>query len=1506
MKHRPPQVSPLAGGTNRYPQKRRSRYFSKAIKKTTRKENTPSKGTYAGGAENYAIPISTSLYNSTILHEKFKSTEANGGKEARLSDGTPHRHLTNNGEKTPPPRWDRSLYRSGTSPHGEENSLMRKFRRIVTTYHTFMDLMRKLKLNNKEMGRYAKCPTCSNSSVIMKEGKYGIYFECTQCHEKVSKKRAEDSMFGEREKLFLENKKKICFEMEKPDSYRIHHFGNVSFANDFNKIVTDVIREVVTDLKKIKRNRIKYRNIIKYIYRINTSIHLFECRKRRKLKIFRPARGVSHEGSHSVFSSSWSYNFSLSRKRYATIFRKKNYAEVAPEGRGKDELLFLYNSKFVKHVEKKKKKNSHLFKTLINRYTQWYIDGRDFFDEMKYLPLTWKPRGDYIQSGIFPFHISKDIKKKASFRRLSVDSNNYLCGCVFDLCSYPLMLRYFVFRLYDHCFVHEIPSCVFHYFGHIYPRVHEKTRVHKFFLKWKFSNVMRMTYAKYQQNVKEWHPPEECLLEEAHSPRLAVTANVGGPGALDPIPCPNKYSSQDDNHITRSYNLDELVKASYLFSREKLRTHIMRHHYTKRRKKVKKQIFREIKNRCLEEIKKKLPRRIQKVILPYQLESVYFFKKQNGRILIADEMGLGKTLQAICILHFFRLYPTLIVTPSSLKLNWACEIEKFLPAFDPAKVLVVGDSNDFPRGTRIYRIIIVSFELYRKLAHLINQINFKLIIVDESHFIRTVQYGKQSQLAKMIKGTLRKTKKVIFLSGTPSINRPINIYHQIKYLINNKKIFCKNKFTFGEEFCKKYFCRGEKIFEENLRSWEFHLFLKKTVMIRRSISDVFTSNFPDLKRFFVYLPHGSHTMDKDDQVNFFSSSPCAPSEEGNAIQSTGKDSEEILSADSDFATPNRQALSEFFHVEIKTKKVEEGLSKVVHAMKYMERHFPGKKKIIFCYHLNVCKCIEEELLKMIKRKKQTEQAIVDYVVLNGNLSEKEKREKIQFFRMNHSCQYGIFTICSVSHGLDFTFCNLCFFLEFPINFFHLQQCESRLFRKNQQFDTYVFYFLLKNGLGSDYKTWRRFMLCAHSTRSILDGTEFVAKDLLYENVSGDMPMLSGHSGSCGGGDLSRSSYSAEQTSCHPRNELLTNQPHNELLTSQPHNELLTRQPHNKFSTRKGKFLFQINTLTNRIHAYYKNKKTNFLMEHLTNREGQDKSGTLLKKCATKFLQNYNKLSANEKKLIEKKKCDMHISVVRKLRHGENKMSPLKFERYIKNITTSDKTYMKTYLKNSFRGKLQIFYYQEYDEKRNTVKCLQCKSELPPRASANAIVGEYNIMKYLRDYSDSATIEKFHNEFDTIKMHKCNVKNICICDESNMFCEGKCRMFYFLKKSSTTIRRLIYERDKGVCNICKLDCTILIRQIKSRKYFSINEKIHYFIKKYPLFIEDINHLKFILEKPTDGHIWNVDHILPVFRGGGEASFDNLQTLCTFCHKKKTKDDLRKKGESSNPMENSSPS
>lgn len=40
---------------------------------------------------------------------------------------------------------------------------------------------------------------------------------------------------------------------------------------------------------------------------------------------------------------------------------------------------------------------------------------------------------------------------------------------------------------------------------------------------------------------------------------------------------------------------------------------------------------------------------------------------------------------------------------------------------------------------------------------------------------------------------------------------------------------------------------------------------------------------------------------------------------------------------------------------------------------------------------------------------------------------------------------------------------------------------------------------------------------------------------------------------------------------------------------------------------------------------------------------------------------------------------------------------------------------------------------------------------------------------------------------------------------------------------------------------------------------------------------------MIRSPAEGQFWQVDHIQPVYSGGGQCSLENLQTLCTACHR-----------------------
>ena len=61
---------------------------------------------------------------------------------------------------------------------------------------------------------------------------------------------------------------------------------------------------------------------------------------------------------------------------------------------------------------------------------------------------------------------------------------------------------------------------------------------------------------------------------------------------------------------------------------------------------------------------------------PYQREGILRGLEWK-RLFIGDEPGLGKTLQSIGIVDTANAYPCLVICPSSLKINWQREWEKF-------------------------------------------------------------------------------------------------------------------------------------------------------------------------------------------------------------------------------------------------------------------------------------------------------------------------------------------------------------------------------------------------------------------------------------------------------------------------------------------------------------------------------------------------------------------------------------------------------------------------------------------------------------------------------------------------------------------------------------------------------------------------------------------------------------------------------------------------------------
>lgn len=147
-------------------------------------------------------------------------------------------------------------------------------------------------------------------------------------------------------------------------------------------------------------------------------------------------------------------------------------------------------------------------------------------------------------------------------------------------------------------------------------------------------------------------------------------------------------------------------------------------------------------------------------LLPYQQKSVDWLKFLHTwgfSALLADEMGLGKTVQVLAFLSSLRtILPVLIVTPASLTFNWRREIEKFTPALK-------------------YRLI--SYTALRLNIEAFQDELFEVVILDESNAIKQATTQTARSVCKL-KANFR-----ICISGTPMENRLDEIWSQFRFLM---------------------------------------------------------------------------------------------------------------------------------------------------------------------------------------------------------------------------------------------------------------------------------------------------------------------------------------------------------------------------------------------------------------------------------------------------------------------------------------------------------------------------------------------------------------------------------------------------------------------------------------------------------------------------------------------------------------------------------------------------
>ena len=434
-----------------------------------------------------------------------------------------------------------------------------------------------------------------------------------------------------------------------------------------------------------------------------------------------------------------------------------------------------------------------------------------------------------------------------------------------------------------------------------------------------------------------------------------------------------------------------------------------------------------------------IPNNLNNVLRYYQKTGYRWLKtldKYHFGGILADDMGLGKTIQMLSVIVDYSKQEnrkaSLVVSPSSLTLNWQNEAAKFT---NELKTTVIrGTLSERKRlidEIDDYDLVITSYDLLKRDVDLYKEkdYKFKFVIADEAQYLK----NSNTKNAKAIKQIKAETRYA--LTGTPIENSLAELWSIFDFIMPGY-LFTYRRF--------KNMYETPIVKDNDEKAMQKLKMLIEPFVLRRNKKEVLTE-----------LPEKTVTvlnneMNEEQKNIYLTYLARAKQEIADKIEMSGFENSQmqILAA----LTRLRQICC---HPSLFIEGYNEGSSKLEQCIEIIEEAINGGHKILlFSGYTSMFGIIEKEL------KKRN----INYFKLTGATKVDERIKMVDEFNENKDVKLFLISLKAGGTGLNLTGADMVIHYDPWWNISTENQATDRAYRIGQKSNVQVYKLITKNSI----------------------------------------------------------------------------------------------------------------------------------------------------------------------------------------------------------------------------------------------------------------------------------------------------------------------------------------------------------------------------------------------------------------------------------------------------------